>query len=470
MRSDPCSLPTKLEAGKLPPPREVLRNVFSFPVLLGALLVAGIFALIRIPQFDPDVWWHIKVGEGILETHHLPTYDVYSFTAQGAPWIAYSWLGDVFLAAAQRAAGIQGVVALGLVLGCAIIVSLYTWATLRCGDSKAAFVASVAVLVLVNVSLTLRPQMLAYLYLILTLIVLELFRKGRQRVVWLLPPLFVLWVNTHSSFTIGLGVTAVYWAAGLVEFRSAGLEARRWTTAQRLRLESAFALCLLALTITPYGTRLAFYPFNYAVALPLGVATVQEWQPIPFGMLFGKVFLVLFLAFVAAQCTLRATWRLGEFVLFLFAAFMTCLHARFILVFVPFFVPMLATLLTRWVPPYDRAIDRRGLNAALVAVIAGGVIAFFPSASQLQESIAKRSPVEAAEYLRHHVVPAPWYNNYGFGGYLVWSLTPAHRVFIDGRSDLYEPVGVLADYLRVSEIKTGGLAVLDEYGINSCLL
>ena len=89
---------------------------------------------------DPDVWWHIKVGATLLSTHHWPTMDPYSFTAHGSPWIAYEWLGEVLLAAVQRAWGLPGLVALDVVLAAAILFALYALATLRCGNSKAAFV------------------------------------------------------------------------------------------------------------------------------------------------------------------------------------------------------------------------------------------------------------------------------------------------------------------------------------------
>ena len=89
---------------------------------------------------DPDLWWHIKVGQDILTTHHFPTADAYSFTVHGTPWVAYEWLGEVLLAAVQRAWGLEGFLALNLALGAAIVLGLYALATLRSGNSRATFV------------------------------------------------------------------------------------------------------------------------------------------------------------------------------------------------------------------------------------------------------------------------------------------------------------------------------------------
>jgi hypothetical protein len=62
------------------------------------------------------------------------------------------------------------------------------------------------------------------------------------------------------------------------------------------------------------------------------------------------------------------------------------------------------------------------------------------------------------------------YNNYGFGGYLVWAFGGDRKVFIDGRGDIYERAGVLSDYMTISNVAPGALALLRGYGVRSCLL
>ena len=88
----------------------------------------------------------------------------------------------------------------------------------------------------------------------------------------------------------------------------------------------------------------------------------------------------------------------------------------------------------------------------------------------LQRAFADKFPVSAVAYLENHSVPGPLFNNYGFGGYLVWSVGPRQKVFIDGRGDVYERGGLLSDYLHISRLRPGALKVLDNYGIQSCLL
>jgi hypothetical protein len=92
---------------------------------------------------------------------------------------------------------------------------------------------------------------------------------------------------------------------------------------------------------------------------------------------------------------------------------------------------------------------------------------YFPSREQLNTRVEERFPVQALAYMSQHSVPGPMLNTYGFGGYLVWA---GQKVFIDGRGDLYERGGVLSDYMHISRLKPGTLAVLQNYQLRSCLL
>jgi hypothetical protein len=438
--------------------------------MLASVLVAAVATSARAFYLDPDVWWHLKVGEGILTTHHWPTVDPYSFTVFGQPWLAYEWGGDVVLAATSRAGGMRALEALLVILGSAIILSLYALATARSGNSKAAFVATAALFVPAAASFNLRPQMLGYLFLVLTLIVLERFRQGHRAALWLLPALMLIWVNSHGSWIIGLGTIGVYWVSGLVEFRIGDVEARRWNRPDLLRLTGVFVGCICATVITPYGTGLAKYPFEVASSLPVNINNILEWQSMPFNLALGKIFLVVLIAFIFLASAYRFSWRLEELVLFLGGTTMACIHMRFLLLFVPFCAPLLATILARWVPAYERPKDKYFLNAVLMAAVVAVVVWYFPSRTALEHTVAGRFPVGAVDYLDHHAVPGPMYNAYDFGGYLVWSRAPEHKVFIDGRGELYERGGVMADAVNVMNVRSDAFTILQRHDIQSCLL
>ena len=124
-----------------------------------------------------------------------------------------------------------------------------------------------------------------------------------------------------------------------------GVEASRWSTEQRRQLGVVSLLSVLALTLTPYGARLAFYPFQMALSQPLTVSILHEWRPLEWGQWYGILFLFLLLLFLAGQILFRPACRLEDLVLLLLAVYATVRHARFLIFFIPVFAPMLAVLL-----------------------------------------------------------------------------------------------------------------------------
>jgi len=446
------------------------KKIISFPVLLAVLLAGGMFVPLRNFWVDPDVWWHIKVGATILSTHRWPTTDPYSYTVYGTHWIAYQWLGEVVIALFANLWGLRGLMALDMILAAAILFALYALVTMRCGNCKAAFAACALFLPLVYTSLSLRPQMLAYLFLLLTLIILERFRQGRTGALWLLPPLFLVWINTHGIFMIGLFALGVYWACGLMAIHWGDVESRRWTTRERIRLELVGLLILMALVITPYGAELLLYPLDLAFSQQIMMANIIEWQPVMTDPTGGKIFLVFLIAYLFAQVTLRLRLRLEELVLLLAGIAGACLHLRLLLIFVPFTAPLFGVILARWVEPFAPAKDKHALNAALMVIVVGAVIGFFPSRADLEGIMKEKWPVRAVAYLRQHPAPKPMLNSYEYGGYLIWQMSDVNKVFIDGRADIYVRTGVFTDYLEIARLDFPAPFLLNAYNVQSCLL
>ena len=444
-----------------------LKWAFSFPAMLAVCLIGRTFYEGRNFFVDPDLWWHIKVGQDLLRTHHFPTTDPYSWTVAGHPWIAYEWLGEIAFALVYRAGGVMALSTFLVALSSIIMLSLYWLTTVRSGNSKAGFVSAVILCSLAFGSFTARPQMFGYLFLILTLLVIEKFRQGVAWPLCALPLIFLAWVNTHGSFIIGIGVVVLSVVAGVFSFNLGNVEAVRWTRKQRIQLESALLFCLAVLPITPYGTQLAVYPFDMAFSQPINVASVNEWRPMAFDIAGGKIFLGLIVIFFILQVLFRFTWRLEEVILAVGGTVMACLHIRFILLFVPFFAPAFAVMLARWIPAYQRSKDKYLLNALLMTAAVVAMVHYWPTKKSLDAAVRKQFPVGAVQYLKEHPSSGKMLNSYGHGGYLVEAGLPT---FIDGRGDLYERGGIFGDYMNLTQFKPGAFGILRNYDISVCLL
>jgi hypothetical protein len=446
------------------------KKVISFPAFLGVLL-AGVSAYqARIHLADPDTWWHAKVGQLILATRHLPAHDIYSFTVHGNPWIAYEWLGEILIGWAGTH-GVVGLLTLLSALAALLMSLMYVYATVCTGNVKAALAACAILLPLEAAYFTLRPQVLGYCYLIVLLILMERYRQGHEKVLWAIPPLFLVWVNTHGSFFLGLGIFGVFWLCGMFEFDWGNIEARKWTPRQSRNLLLTSLASLAVLPLTPYGTQLAAYPLEMSLFQPLNIASIQEWQPVSFGEPWGKAFFLIIVGLFLIQLWWKPRFRLFDLVFLLVTLAAGAMHIRFITVLVFACLPWLTRVLGRWLTPYAPSKDHYALNAVLIGLIVFGLIYFFPTQKKLDAKLAKTYPIAAIQYLKTHNVPGPMMNEYGWGGYLIWTFgTPqgtSHPVFIDGRADIYEYAGVLKDYLDINGLKADTPFLLARYHIES---
>src|SRR5215510_4162466 len=79
------------------------RKIFSFPVMLAMVLAALAVLTVRSRFNDPDLWWHLKTGEIIWNTHTIPSTDLFSFTTNHHSWIAHEWLSQLTIFGAYHA-------------------------------------------------------------------------------------------------------------------------------------------------------------------------------------------------------------------------------------------------------------------------------------------------------------------------------------------------------------------------------
>ena len=230
-------------------------------------------------------------------------------------------------------------------------------------------------------------------------LVLEHFqRTGRG--LWLLPPLFALWINLHGSWVFGFVVMAIYIVCGLVEGQWNNVVADRWTTAQLRKLLLAFVASAVALLVNPYGYKLVWYPFDLLFRQKIYLDNVGEWRSIDFHTGWGKLAMFTLLALLATIWFSRRPWKLRDVLLAAFAVWAGLSHLRFLLFAAIVLVPILAPRLQLFTP-YDAKKDKPWLNLAMTAAIVSIIVGTYPSAAQLQKNIdSSVSPRRSAHYER----------------------------------------------------------------------
>src|SRR5215475_14281471 len=240
------SVETIVKANKKFP---LLRMVFSFPAMLTVGLLAIVWALSSGKANDPDIWWHLRNAEYLFQTHQLPSQDMYSFTVAGKDWMNYEWLSEIPFYLAWRAGGMAGVNLLWMLVVQAIFIALLYLSYRSSNNFKASVLACGFCSFLAVVSFGPRTILVGYVCMVLLLIILERFRTTGRSPLWLLPPLFCLWINAHASWLIGLIVFGIVGASGLIEGRWGSIESSKWTPSQLRKLVFAGVASAAALFI-----------------------------------------------------------------------------------------------------------------------------------------------------------------------------------------------------------------------------
>jgi hypothetical protein len=441
---------------------------------VGLLLLTALIVVQAAHGFtDPDYWWHVKTGEVIVSQRSIPHLDVFSATAAGRPWVTHEWLAEVLIYGLVRAGGYGTALA---VFTLSPLLSVLLLARLldreRVGPRAALPILALST-VIIAIYTTVRPQVLSWLMFSLLLYALYGYRAGRIRRLWALPLLFLVWANLHLSFLVGLAIFGVFVAA------TAGAQV---VARQRIRISHLLLVLVgsvAAACVNPNGVRLLVYPLSYLPLQKTLLPALEEWKSPDFHSL-------LFAPFLAAIGLLLITginpkkldlWSLG---LGLLVVALALQSARYVAVFGVAFVPIAGLAMReRWPwaiaqtaesPTPARAALHWALLAAAIGVFA---LTFRPAAwSQFQgepRTAGQGVPVDAVNLIQKQFPNAHVFNQYEWGGYLIYRLWPQQRPFIDGRGEMFPPA-FLAEYLNTYAVKPGWEGTLDRYGVDLVLI
>lgn len=463
------------QSGGLPQTGQLSRTAplgLSWPLIVAAILFP---LLLRSSLLtDGDSYWHLAVGHWILEKGAVPGVDVFSFTMKGQPWLAHEWLAEVVYAVAHAVGGWGAMVCLaaGTFVGALAILTRYL---LRHLEPIYALCLTAAAASMAGQFLLARPHVLAFPVLVYwSVLLVRAVEEGRAPP-WGAGLLMVLWANLHGSFPLGLLLAFMFGAEALL---GAGSAEERW----RLGRQWASFLLIVALAplATPHGV--AAYAFALEVhRMEFTMANIAEWRPPDFHH-FQPLELWLLLG---AAVTLSRGLRLPlvRLVLLLLLLHLALKHVRHVAL-LGLLAPVLiaASIGAQWTAGRSATVSHaRGLDrlfAALApAASATGVLlaaAYFGAIVVLVVRLdmirppPQNLPVAAVKTALAATPPGPVFNEYSFGGYLIYAgVAP----FIDGRADLYGDKFV-AEYLnatRVSDLEQLP-ALLDKYRIGWTLL
>jgi hypothetical protein len=427
-------------AGEL---RELLKlRLLQLAALIALMTGVGTTSFVfKYSVLDLDIWWHLKVGDWIVDHRAVPHTGIFSHTAANRAWTAYSWGYEVLLSRAYAWFGLMGIGWFGVLLTIAVAAALFCMLYRLCGRFWRAWLLSIIACTSFLFNIMPRPVFFSItLFAITLMLILQAQRSSEIRLLYWLPLIFLLWANLHIQFIYGLFLIGLFVAVNILQRI---LEWLRRTPDFLLKPSLPLSPLLLVLVtsmvaswIGPYSFRLYQVVFEYSKA-KVPYAMIIELQALSFTS--TTHFVVVLLA-AAAFFVVGWQQKLDPFKLSLLAiativAFRTQRDAWFIC------VPAAACLadLPRRASERERPFRLRELvGAAAAAVLALLLIAQTTQFNTrgLDRAISRQFPVDAVNFLRKNPLPGPMYNSFDWGGFLMWYM-PQYAVAIDGRNDLY---------------------------------
>lgn len=412
---------------------------------------------------DPDIWWHLANARQLFAQHHFLRIETTSFTVAGRPWIDPEWLAEIPYWAGYRALGLRGLYLMTWFVLSANLLLFYWRSVWRSGHAGAALLASSLGLVLISVNAGPRTIAVAYLAMAFELMILERAEKGQRRLLWLLPPLFCVWVNLHGSWLIGIGLLIVYIGCGWFRVHRGIFDQEAFARGDRVRLLSVLGVSVAALFVNPYGWRMVWNPFDMMLNQKLNIASVVEWRPLSLSSPAGATAFAVICFIVIANGLKGRRWRVYELAILLFGWFAALDHMRFVFMAAVLTVPTLAEEIRRTFNLQPVAKSAPLKNIITVAVAACIVVLIFPSEEALEKRVGHYFPVESIA-----AIEPSWrtFNEAEAGGRMAFQ---GRLSFIDSRFDIFEHSGVLLDYLRVMSLRDSP-ALLDRYHVDHVLV
>jgi len=201
---------------------------------VGDLLFCGIlFILLKSrPDFlfqDASIGWHIVAGKWICEHHAIPYTDLFSYTFPDKAWVAYEWLFDVIAFLLVQVGGLNLLAVACATLIAATLAKMYDRCRSEGGPLGIAIIVSTLGIFASAIHWLARPHLINFFAIYLFSTKLEDYYRGTiggTRLMAILVPFMILWVNCHPAFIMGIGLIGFY-------FIGAALGLLRWHFGER---------------------------------------------------------------------------------------------------------------------------------------------------------------------------------------------------------------------------------------------
>ncbi len=411
------------------------RSSHTLDILVLVILCSTVFLLSYTCGPALDTWYHIKLGEVFLQKGLL-YHDVFSFSAFNRPTIPYEWLFQVLIYSTQK---LFGIASLGIFVGIFSVIQIVLfYIILRKIFSVhpfSAFLLSFFYFATITNFLIQRPTVVANVFFVLIIFLVFLYIYKQKNYLWIGIPLMLVWTNLHASFILGIGVTAMY--ATVCFVLSLMTKENNWRHRSLVLLGYTGLFLLISVLPPLHGLQYTTY-LQYAM-YHNNLTNIIEWLPlfssniVSFWIYTGFVALVSLFIFVCYRKNIQTLILLSPLMFLMLIPYMAnrnILYGMFAVMLL--FGYLLSTLEQQHAKKNKRYVISSVIGLSLMCI---GYIAYLQPFSYFANT--EHYPVKAADFILSQQIKGNMFNNYKYGGYLLYRLYPQQKVFIDGRGDMY---------------------------------
>ena len=419
-------------------------------LLIFLLAWYSLFLFQKIDLTRIDLGRHLKNGEIFFNSQlrkPLLKTNFYSYTHTDFPFINHHWGSGAIFFVVEKIGGFAGLHLFYIILSLITFLIFFGLAQ-REGGFAFAFLLSLLLLPLIAERREVRPEAFSYFFAALFFWLLWQYRQGRlkQKHLYVLPIIELIWVNTHILFFLGPLMVGFLLLEKLLV-----LGQRKEKKDLIKKLAVIFALTSLATLFNPFGLSAVFYPLrifkNYGYRI---IENQSVWFLEKLGFLYNPNF-VLFkialslvvLSFVLLIVKNRQGLSLFLLCLAIFLGVAACWAIKNFTIFALFALPIISYQTKK---AFGQTIKPKTTEetlgfaflALLIFVIA---LAAFSLRLSLQTNkfglgLVPQNNI-AAEFFKQNNIAGPIFNNFDIGSYLVYHLYPKERVFVDNRPEAY---------------------------------
>lgn len=406
---------------------------------------------------DPDLWWHLRSGQYIMDNGVIPKADVFSYTASGREWIDLHWLFQAVIYSFYKYAGPDSVILLQALVMTAVF-SIFFWLRFESRNLLFTVIVFLAAVLACQERFLVRPEMFTLLFIGLYIYILDRYKDSKKDYLWFLPVLQALWVNMQGLFVLGPLMIFAYLLGEVFSWKLRNYfdydDKNIVGDNRHPKLLLIACLCLGACFINPYGYKGALFPYElFGKIGPQGGGysrDIFEFQR-PFSIhpagldiqMYKALLFVSLFSFLAAFRRIR----LSMFFVYLLFLYLSLLARRNINFFALAAAMLTADNLKNLSLKYGLEKKLSWLYPPLIAgmlLLSAGIAT---NRFYLQTNSVKRTGLgissllysgKACDFVKESAVSGNIFNDLGSGGYLIWRLFPYKKVFIDGRLEVYD--------------------------------